>query len=280
LVDGIHGGFREVARQGASAKALRFGPLPRPSIKLLDVVVRRREAGYQATAGRFARRRNGVKRHMDSTVLQTATVAKALQPYDTVSPDMPLTEAAALMREHHGRALLVKTDDATPAIFTEHDIIKVVGAGETLEGKTVGDCHTRVAVAATPDWSLGHAVDTMKTGKFRHLVVMDKGNIIGLIGMREVLLAMLEPQDHPEPNQDTVEFGAHVKEDAGHLLNNLRKGAKQHMSAINCLCELDWIEVLTGQAEERPNLSADGLQQLWELRPPCPVLNSMGGSGD
>jgi CBS domain-containing protein len=217
---------------------------------------------------------------MDSTVLNIANVAKALQPYDTVSPDMPLTEAAALMRDHHGRALLVETEDGTPAIFTEHDIIKIVGAGETLEGKTVADFHTRVAVAATPDWSLGRAADTMKTGQFRHLVVMDKGQIVGLIGMREVLLAMLEPEDHPEPTQNTVEFGTHVKEDAGHLLHNLRRSAKQHMSATKCLCEMDWIEVLIGQAEERPNLSAEGLQQLWDLRPPCPVLHSMGGSGD
>lgn len=217
---------------------------------------------------------------MDSTVLQIANVAKALQPYDTVSPDMPLTEAAALMRDHHGRALLVETEDGSPAIFTEHDIIKIVGSGESLKGKIVGDFHTRIAVAASPDWSLGRAADTMKTGQFRHLVVMDKGRIVGLIGMREVLLAMLEPEDHPEPNEDTVEFGTHVKEDAGHLLHNLRRSAKQHMSATKCLCELDWIEVLIGQIEDRPDLLRDELAQLWEHRQPCPALYSMGGGGD
>lgn len=217
---------------------------------------------------------------MDSTVLQTATVEQAMHEFDKVSPATPLTDAAAIMRDHHGRALIVETADGSPAIFTEHDIVKVVSRGESLEGKTVGDHHTRVVIAASPDWSLGHAVDTMNTGKFRHLVVVDGGRTVGVIGMREILLAMLEPGDHPEPSQDTVEFSAQVKEDATHLLHNLRRSAKQHMAAQKCPCELDWLEVLIGQAEERPDLSADELQQLWERRQPCPVLNSMGGGGD
>lgn len=217
---------------------------------------------------------------MDSTVLQNATVAKALRPFETVAPDLPLTEAAALMREHHGQALVVETADGSPAIFTEHDIVKLVGAGESLEGKTVGDHHTSVVVAATLDWSLGHAVDTMNTGKFRHLVVVDEGRTVGLIGMREILLTMLEPEDHPEPSEDTIEFSTQVKEAASHVLHNVRRGAKQHMAATKCLCELDWLEVLIRQAEERTDLTAEDLQQLWEQRPPCPVLHSMGGGGD
>lgn len=217
---------------------------------------------------------------MDSTVLHKATVADALTPFDKVSPDLPLTEAASLMREHHGAALAVETPDGTPAIFTEHDIVKVVAAGESLEGKTVGDYHTRVAVAATPDWTLDRAVETMKTGQFRHLVVVEGGKIVGLIGMREILLTLFEPREHTESMEDTVELAAHVKEDAGHLLHNLRRSAKQHMSAQKCPCELDWIEVLIGQAEERPNLTAAEIQHLWDARPECPVLHSMGGGGD
>ena len=191
---------------------------------------------------------------MDSTVLQTATVEQAMHAYDSVTPDTPLTEAAAIMRDHHGRALVVETADGSPAIFTEHDIVKVVSRGESLEGKTVGEHHTRVVIAAARDWSLGHAVDTMNTGKFRHLVVVDEDRTVGVIGMREILLAMLEPADHPEPSQDTVEFGAQVREDTTHLLHNLRRSAKQHMAAQKCLCELDWLEVLIQQAEERPDL--------------------------
>lgn len=218
---------------------------------------------------------------MATTAIHSATVADVLHPYDTVSPDMPLADAAALMRDHHGRALVVETGDESPAIFTEHDIIKIVGAGDSLDGKTVGDFHTPAAVAATPEWTLTRAVETMKTGRFRHLVVVEDGRTVGLIGMREILLALFEePEEHPEPSADTVEFGTQVREDAGHLLHNLRRGAKQHMVAAKCFCELDWIEVVIGQAEERPDLTADELREMWNQRPPCPILNAMGGGGD
>lgn len=217
---------------------------------------------------------------MDSALLEKATVAEAMQPFDRVSPDLPMTEAAALMRSHHGRALIVETEDGSPAIFTEYDLVKVVGAGEPLEGKVVGDHHTRIAIAGTPDWPLGRAVDTMTQGHFRHLVVVDEGKTVGLLEMRDILELMLEPADHPEPSQETVEFSAQVQEDASQLLHDLRRGAKQHMSATKCWCELDWTEVLIGQVEDRPDLSHDELAQLWERRQPCPVLYSMGGGGD
>lgn len=217
---------------------------------------------------------------MDSAVIEKATVAEAMQPFDRVPADMPMSEAAALMRSHHGRALIVETEDGSPAIFTEYDVVKVVSAGEPLDGKVVGDHHTRIAIAGTPDWPLGRAVDTMMQGNFRHLVVVDEGKTVGLLEMRDILELMLEPADHPEPSQETMEFSAEVREDAGQLLHDLRRGAKQHMAAMKCPCELDWIEVLIGQIEDRPDLLRDELAQLWEHRQPCPALYSMGGGGD
>lgn len=217
---------------------------------------------------------------MDSALLEKATVAEAMQPFDRVSPDLPMTEAAALMRSHHCRALIVETEDGSPAIFTEYDVVKVISAGEPLEGKVVGDHHTRVAIAATPEWPLGRAADTMIQGRFPHLVVVDQGKTVGLLEMRYILELMLEPTDHPEPPRETVEFSAQVREDAGQLLHDLRRGAKQHMSATKCRCELDWTEILIGQVEDRPDLSHDELVQLWEARQHCPVLYSMGGGGD
>ncbi|MFY9488278.1 MAG: CBS domain-containing protein [Solirubrobacterales bacterium] len=217
---------------------------------------------------------------MNTAVLHTAFVADAMQAFDTVPASMPMTEAAALMRSHGGRALVVDTGDGSPAIFSEFDIVKVVGAGELLHGKSVGDHHTRIAIAATPDWSLRRALDTMLHGQFRHLVVVDQGETVGMLAMRDILEVMLEPTEDPDLSQDTVEIGAHVDEDSGRLLYNLRRSAKQHLVAAKCPCELEWIEVLIGQAEERPDLSHDELQHLWDRRQPCPTLNSMGGGGD
>lgn len=217
---------------------------------------------------------------MDPAVFEIATVAEAMQPFDHVAPSLPMAEAAALMRSHHGRALIVETEDGSPAIFTEYDVVKVVGAGEPLTGKVVGDHHTRVAIAATPEWSLGRATDTMIKGNFRHLVIVDEGKTVGLLEMRDILELLLKPPALTDPSHETMEFSAEVQADAGQLVRDLRRGAKQHMSATKCRCELDWTDVLIGQLEDRPDLSHDALSLLWERRQPCPALYSMGGGGD
>lgn len=216
--------------------------------------------------------------------MQQATVAQAMQEFDTVSPDTTLTQAARLMRSHHGRALVVETGDDSPSIFTEYDIVKVVASGGSLDKETVGDHLTHVAIAATPDWPLARAVETMMHGQFRHLVVVENGETVGVVAMRdivEVLVGIQPPAATQEdPGAGTIELGSHVDEDAGRLLHNLRRGAKQHMAAVQCPCELDWIEVLIGQAEERPDLSRDEIQALWDVRHPCPALHAEGGGAD
>lgn len=197
---------------------------------------------------------------------------------------MSMIEAAALMRTHHGRALVVETGDDWPAIFTEYDVVKVVANGDSLQGKTVGEHHTAIAVAATPDWSLERAVETMLQGQFRHLVVVENGRTVGMLAMRDILEAVMdkgrvEAAGEREVSMDeTVELGSHVGEDASHLIHNLRRGAKQHFAAIQCPCELDWIEVVMGQAEERHDLSTQEIEALWNLRQPCPALYEGGGA--
>jgi signal-transduction protein with cAMP-binding, CBS, and nucleotidyltransferase domain len=158
----------------------------------------------------------------------------------------------------------------------------MVAAGASPEGKTVADFHTRTAVAAKPGWTLERALHTMMVGQFRHLVVMSNGAVVGMLAMRDILDLVVDHDLPPDAVavDETVEIAAVVPDASARLLHNLRRSAKQHWSAIQCDCELDWIEVVIGQAEERTDLDADELQELWEQRPPCPTLHSMGGGGD
>jgi signal-transduction protein with cAMP-binding, CBS, and nucleotidyltransferase domain len=220
---------------------------------------------------------------INTTVLQASTVEDAMGEVHLVLAQTPITVASQIFRENRGRALIVDTGDDSPSIFTEFDVVKMIAAGESPEGKTVADFHTRTAVAAKPTWSLERALHTMMVGQFRHLVVVSNGAVVGMLAMRDILDLVVENDDDaPEATGEgeTVEIASIVPDASSHLLHNLRKSAKQHWAAINCDCELDWIEVLIGQAEERADLDAEELQELWEQRPPCPTLNSMGGGGD
>lgn len=215
--------------------------------------------------------------------LRTATVADAMGNAPLVLASTPMTTAAQHVHNSRGRALVVDTGDDSPSIITEFDIVKLAAEGGDFAGKTVADCHTRTAVAAQPDWSLERALHTMMVGHFRHLVVMDDGQVVGMLAMRDILdVVVIEGGQEPEAigEGETVEIAAVVPDASAKLLHQLRRSAKQHWVAIKCDCELDWIDVVIGQAEEREDLTAEELQQLWEQRPECPALNSMGGGGD
>jgi signal-transduction protein with cAMP-binding, CBS, and nucleotidyltransferase domain len=219
---------------------------------------------------------------INTTVLQAATVGDAMGEVHLVLANTPITVASQIFRENRGRALVVDTGDDSPSIFTEFDVVKMVADGESPEGKTVSDFHTRTAVAARPEWSLERALHTMMVGQFRHLVVVSNGAVVGMLAMRDILDPIVEDDEEPAAigEGETIEIASIVPDASSHLLHNLRKSAKQHWAAISCDCELDWIDVVIGQAEERTDLNADELQELWEQRPPCPALNSMGGGGD
>lgn len=219
---------------------------------------------------------------INSELLRSATVAEAMSDVSPVPASTPVETAARQIKEGRGRALVVDTGDDSPSIFTEYDVVKMIADGRSPEGRTVSEYHTRTAVAAQPDWTLERALHTMMVGHFRHLVVMDGGDVVGMLAMRDIFDRVIEHDHQPEAvgEGETVEIAAIVPDDSTNLLHNLRRGAKQHWVAIKCDCEIEWIDVVIGQAEERKDLTADELGVLWSQRPLCPALNSMGGGGD
>jgi CBS domain-containing protein len=219
---------------------------------------------------------------INTVLLQSSTVGEAMGKVHLVLANTPISVASEIFRKNRGRALVVDTGDDSPSIFTEFDVVKMVAAGESPGGKTVADFHTRTVVAAKPSWSLERALHTMMVGQFRHLIVVDNAELVGMLAMRDILDMVVEHAEEPiaAAVDETVEIAAIVPDDSARLLHNLRRSAKQHWVSIKCDCELDWIEVVIGQAEERTDLDAQELQELWDQRPLCPTLNSMGGGGD
>ena len=48
---------------------------------------------------------------------------------------------------------------------------------------------TSELVYAAPDWTLEQATDAMRRGGFRHLVVLEGGDVLGIISVRDVVAA-------------------------------------------------------------------------------------------
>jgi CBS domain-containing protein len=111
----------------------------------------------------------------------------------TIGPDHSLRDAARRMSERRVGAAVVHDPDVDGVgIITERDILDAIGAGQDPDGERVSAHLTRDLVAAAPDWSLDQAASTMVRHGFRHLVVLDEGEVAGLLSMRDIVRVWTE----------------------------------------------------------------------------------------
>jgi CBS domain-containing protein len=111
----------------------------------------------------------------------------------TVGPGHTLRDAAAAMcRRHVGAAVVIDPDAPGPGVITERDILVSVGAGEDPEKEIVADHLTSTLTFAAPDWSLEQAALAMVKGSFRHLVVVDGAELVGILSMRDIVRCWTE----------------------------------------------------------------------------------------
>lgn len=111
----------------------------------------------------------------------------------TVGPGHSLRDAATAMAERAtGAAIVIDPEAAGPGIITERDVLRAVAKGHDPESELVGDHLTARVVYATPDWSLDDAARAMTDGAFRHLVVTEDGEVVGMISVRDIVRAWVE----------------------------------------------------------------------------------------
>ena len=106
----------------------------------------------------------------------------------SVGPTHTLREAAKQMAARRvGAAVVMNPEDEGPSIITERDVLDSIGAGEDPDSEQVCDHLTSDVVYAAPDWSLEQAAAQMVRGKFRHLIVMEGGDVVGVLSVRDVV---------------------------------------------------------------------------------------------
>ena len=111
----------------------------------------------------------------------------------SIGPQHSLRDAARLMSERRvGAAVIVDPDAPGVGIFTERDLLDSLGAGQDPDAEKVGDHLTSSLVYAAPDWSLEEAAVAMIQGGFRHLVVLDGGEVAGVVSMRDIVRCWTE----------------------------------------------------------------------------------------
>jgi CBS domain-containing protein len=106
----------------------------------------------------------------------------------TVGPGHTLRDAARAMTERNvGAAIVIDPDQPGPGIITERDLLDSVGRGQDPDMERVADHLSSNLTFAATDWSLERAAEAMVRGGFRHLVVIDGAETVGILSMRDIV---------------------------------------------------------------------------------------------
>jgi CBS domain-containing protein len=110
-----------------------------------------------------------------------------------IAPDARVSQVVALLAEKHIGAVLVTENDRLVGILSERDVVRSLAAqGARTLDMTAAELMTRNPSTAAPDITVQHAMTLMTEGRFRHLPIIENGQLAGLVSIGDVVKAMIE----------------------------------------------------------------------------------------
>jgi CBS domain-containing protein len=123
----------------------------------------------------------------------SAILAKKGTRVFTITPEITLKQATLQLREHKIGALpVVDSDGRAIGILSERDIVRRAAQDDDVLQRTVGEVMTRDVVYGTPQDDLTAVLATMTERRFRHLPVIEHGQLIGIISIGDLIKAQLD----------------------------------------------------------------------------------------
>jgi CBS domain-containing protein len=110
----------------------------------------------------------------------------------SIAGDATLRQAAEEMCRHRVGSLLVFEGHDLRGIVTERDVLKAVGGGDV--DATVRDLMTTDPETIEADASIDRAAVLMLHGGFRHLPVVEGGEVVGVLSMRDLVTVIAGDQ--------------------------------------------------------------------------------------
>jgi CBS domain-containing protein len=120
----------------------------------------------------------------------------------TVDPSASLRRASKVMTERGVGCAVVVEKEKVAGIVTERDILRAIAADKVMDDTTVADVMTRDVISGSPGWDIMRAAQTMADGKFRHLLIMEMDDPVGIVSLRDLLDAMAEMVQAAEVSSD------------------------------------------------------------------------------
>ena len=91
-------------------------------------------------------------------------------------------------------------------IFTERDVLRLAGAGADFEAIALRDSMTPNPLTISAEDGIAEAAQLMGSRRLRHLPVVEGGNLVGMVSIRDVLAFLAERlwSDHDESAHETT----------------------------------------------------------------------------
>ncbi len=107
----------------------------------------------------------------------------------------PVQQALELMRNNRIRSVMVIDDGVLAGIVTQGDCaIKVLLPGLSATQTLVADIMTRSPLTVTMNETLQQCMAIMTSRNFRHLPVVDKGRVVGMVSIGDIVKDIMSLQ--------------------------------------------------------------------------------------
>ena len=114
----------------------------------------------------------------------------------SIAPQTTVYEALQLMADKNVGALLILQDGNVAGIFTERDYArKVVLQGRSSKTTSVGELMTHDVLYVGPDDTIENCMAIMTDKRLRHLLVMEKEKLVGIVSIGDVVKAIISDRE-------------------------------------------------------------------------------------
>ena len=111
-----------------------------------------------------------------------------------VAPEATLRKGAEMMVSTEVGSVAVEVDGALEGIFTERDLLRAVAEGADLDTESISTWMTEYPDSFDPEMGVEEAAEWMLATGFRHLPVVDGGDVVGVISIKDVLWAVTDEE--------------------------------------------------------------------------------------
>ena len=121
----------------------------------------------------------------------------------TVEPTMSLCDAVKILDEYQiGAAVVTAAEQHMVGILSERDVVRLLARNVRVSGacrlcdESVGEVMTRAFDTCTQSETVHEIMERMTTGKFRHLPVAERGSLVGIVSIGDVVNYRLREMEH------------------------------------------------------------------------------------